>query len=406
MALKSLLSQARQIKASVAQTDTDLGTDNSDRNTLVTGAAYLEEDLNYMRSMILDITGENLWSDIPAVTLKDAAGSSNKLILQPVQYSGSVKDANNLVTDLSAVAGVDNTTDTEDLGYVVTDADTPAPGTKAFVALRDKATNMPLVDADENQIFAVAYNDGNDKVQLKFYTDVDGTYTAATLSGTVDFEAILPSRQTLANADEGFAMVNAGFADQVGAIELGDRAWVDGVLNDGSTATYGFEDNEDVTATINKIAAVGIDDKNLGDNVSVVSGIDSATYTTTFKTDNDDSYLEDGDTLVAAIEKLDLQAKANADAAASASADKVINIVTKNVAEETAVTLPQSKTYVETDKDAMNVFVNGQHLVSDAVADANKSGDVGDYKETSSTEVTFHFPLEVGDVIVYSISKS
>jgi len=406
MAIKSLISQGRQIKASVAQTDTDLGTDNAERNTLVTGAAYLEEDLNFIRSMILDITGESLWSDKPAVTLSEAAGASNKLILQPVQYTGSVTDADNVVTDLNAVAGVANTADTEDIGYVVTDAATPAPGTKAFVAIRDKATNMPLVDDNENQIFAVAYNDGNDKVQLKFFTDVDGTYTAATMSGTVDFEAILPSRQTLANADEGFAMVNAGFADQVGAFEVGSLEWVDGVLNDGTTPTYNFVANEDITATINKIAAVGVDDKNLGDNVSVVSGIDSATFTTTFKTDNADSYFEDGDDYYTVFEKIDAQMKANEEAAASASADKVIEILTANVAEEAAHALPQSKTYLNTDKDAMDVFVNGQLIVSDAVADANNAGDTGDYSESSTTEITLHFPLEIGDVITYAIKKA
>jgi hypothetical protein len=86
MALKSLLSQARQIKSSVQQADVDLGADNASRDTLVNGAAYLEEDLNNLRSMILDITGEVKWSDIPAVTLADAAGAAKKLIIQPVQY--------------------------------------------------------------------------------------------------------------------------------------------------------------------------------------------------------------------------------------------------------------------------------------------------------------------------------
>jgi len=403
MAVKSLLSQARQIKASVSHTDVALGADNADRSTLVEGESFLEGDLNNLRSMILDITGETKWSDIPAVTLKDAAGTNNKLILQPIQYSGSVTDADNVVTDLDAVAGVANTTATEDLGYVVTDSDSPAPGTKAYVALRGKATNMPLVDADENQIFAVAYNDGNDKVQLKFFTDVDGTYTAATLEGTVDFESILPSREKLVDVNEGFAMVNAGFAGQVGAFEIGDRAWKDGLLNDGATATYGFVDDEDITKTINKIAAIGIDDKNLGDNVSAVSGIDSATFTTKFKTDNEDSYMEDGDTLYTALTKLDAQAKANADAAANASSDKVISIVTEDVEEGTNVTIPKSKTYLNTNKDAMSVYVNGAALISDAVADDNNSGDTGDYSEASTTEVSFNFPLEAGDVIVYEI---
>lgn len=404
MAIKSLLSQARQIKSSVSQLDVDLGALNGDRNTLVTGEEYLEGDLNNLRSMILDITGETLWSDIPQVTLADAAGTALKQIIQPVQYAGTAAGAS-VVTALVAVTGVANTTATTDVGYVVTDVALPAEGSKAYVAIRDADTNMPLLDAQERKIFAIAYNNGLDAVELKFFVRDTTTGDAVASSVTGDFEAILPSRTALADASEEFPMVNAGWADAIGAFELGDRIYVDGVLNDLSTPTYGFVENEDLTATINKIAAVGILDKNLGDNVSVVSGIDSATFTTTFLTDNADSYLLDNDTLYAAIEKLDAQAKLNADAAAGASADKVMEILIADIAEATAHTLPQAKTYLFTDKDAMNVFVNGQAMVSNAIADANNPGDTGDYIETSNTEVTFNFPLEIGDVITYAISK-
>jgi len=404
MAIKSLLSQGRQIKASVTQADVDLGTDNGSRNTLVTGAAFLEEDLNNIRAMILDITGETLWSDTPAVTLADAAGSSTKQIIQPVQYAKTGITGSSIVTALDAVAGVANTTSTTDIGYVVTDEATPAEGNKAHVTIREATTNAPIFDDNEQKVYAVAYNDGNDKVELKFFSnDSNGAAAAYTFADATDIEAILPSRTSLADANESFPMINAGWADAVGSFEIGTRAWVDGLRNDGTTATYGFVDNEDITTTINKIAAVGIDDKNLGDNVSVVSGITSSTFATTFLTDNADSYLADGDTLYDAIEKLDVQAKANADAAASASSDKNIEILTADVAESTAVTLPNSKTYLNTDKDAMDVYVNGQHLVSDAVAGGAGNGD---YAETSTTEVSFNFPLEVGDVVTYAIKKA
>jgi len=401
MAIKSLISQARQIRASKSYADIDLGDNNSDRKTLVEGAEYLESDMNNIRSMIKDITGEEEWSDIPQVTLAEAAGASNKLIIQPVQYSGTA-NGSSLVTDLDAVAGVANTTSTEDLGYVVTDEETPAEGTKAHVSIRDAATNMPIVDANEQKVYAVAYNDSNDKVELKFFVnDADGNATEYTFDGDQTFEAVLPNRTTLADANEQFPMVNAGWADAVGAFEIGDRVYTDGVRNDGTTPVYDFVEDEDLTSAINKLATVGIDDKNLGDNVSVVSGITSATYTTSFATDGA-NYLADEDTLIAALMKLDAQAKENEDAAANASSDKVVEILTEDVAEATAVTLPESKTYKNDDKDALDVLVNGQALVSDAVA----GGDgLGDYAETSTTEVTFNFPLEVGDVVTYKISK-
>ena len=409
MAIKSLISSSRQIRANVSQTDVNLGADNASRNTLVNGATYLEEDMNNMRSMILDITGETLWSDIPAVTLADAAGASTKLIIQPVQYSGGIvvaTSATSIVTALNAVAGVANTTATTDLGYVVSDVLLPVEGSKAHVSVRDAVTNAPIFDALERKVFAVARNNGADLIQLDFFIrDNTGTAVAYSFPADQTIEAILPSRTTLATADESFPMVNAGWADAVGSFEIGDREWVDGLLNDGVTATYGFVANEDLTTTINKLAAVGILDKNLGDNVSNVSGITSNTFTTTFLTDNTNSYLADGDTLIQAIEKLDAQALLNEQAAANASDDKVIAVIPSAIAEAVAVTLPSAKTYLNTDKDALTVYVNGQQLISDAVADAFNTGDLGDYAETSTTEVTFNFPLETGDVITYVISK-
>jgi len=358
--------------------------------------------------MILDITGETLWSDTPAVTLAAAAGGATKLIIQPVQFASAGVIGSSLVTSLSTVPSIANTTATADLGFVVTNDIVPIAGTKAHVSIREAATNMPIIDINEQKVYAVAYNNGLDAVELKFFSNdpITGVAAPYAFALATNIEAILPSRTDLATANEEFPMVNAGWADEVGAFEIGNRIWVDGLLNDGTTATYGFIDNEDITTTINKIAAIGINDKNLGDTVSVVSGINSAAYVTTFLTNNANSYLADGDTLIAAIEKLDAQAKVNSDAAASASADKVLEILTANVAGETAVTLPQARTYLNTDKDAMDVFVNGQALVSDAVASANVAGDLGDYAETSTTQVTFHFPLESGDVIIYTISKA
>jgi len=400
MAIKSLLRQATQIRASVSQSDVDLGTDNSDRNNVVTSASYLEEDLNNVRSMILDITGETLWSDKPQVTLADVAGTSNKLIFQPVQYSATGLNASaDLVTDLDAPAGLTNTTNTEDLGYVIDDSDPASVDSKAKVFLRDKATNMPILDANERQIFAIASNDGNDKVKLTFYTDNDGTAEAVNVTG--DIEALLPSRTSLADANENFAMVNAGFADKVGAFEIGDRVYTDVNDKDGNPI-YGFVENEDLTATINKLADKDGADIKYTNNIGTVTGVTSDTFATTFATDGA-NYLADDDSYYSALEKLDAQIKTNEDAIANASADKVIEIMTESIAEGTAHTLPDSKTYKNDDKDAMDLYVNGQQVVSDAIAGGAGNGD---YAESSTTEVTFNFPIEIGDVLTYKIYKA
>lgn len=399
MAIKSLLSQARQIRASKTFGDISLGDANADRKTLAEGQDFLEGDLNVIRSLILDITGETEWSDKPSVTLSEAAGAANKLILQPVQSAITGVDGTSVVTDIT-VTGT-NTTATTDIGYILDDTETPAVGSKARVTLRDKATNQILVNADEKEIYGIASNDGNDKLQIKFYTDVDGTATEQSVTG--DIEVIAAYREKLSDINEEALLTNAGFAGAVGAFEIGDRVYVD-VDQDGNPI-FGFVDDENITATINKIASISGNNKKLGDNVSTVSGITSDTFTTTFKTDNADSYFEDGDSLYTALTKIDAEAKVLEDAIANASGDEVSEILTADLAEGDAYTLPNSKTYTNDDKDAINVFVNGQRLTSDLSIGDGSVGN-GDYTPDSTTTIKFSLPLEADDVVTCVIYKA
>jgi len=399
MAIKSLLSQARQIRASKTFGDISLGDANADRKTLAEGQDFLEGDLNVIRSLILDITGETEWSDKPSVTLSEAAGAANKLILQPVQSAITGVDGTSVVTDIT-VTGT-NTTATTDIGYILDDTETPAVGSKARVTLRDKATNQILVNADEKEIYGIASNDGNDKLQIKFYTDVDGTATEQSVTG--DIEVIAAYREKLSDINEEALLTNAGFAGAVGAFEIGDRVYVD-VDQDGNPI-FGFVDDENITATINKIASISGGNKKLGDNVSTVSGITSDTFTTTFKTDNADSYFEDGDSLYTALTKIDAEAKVLEDAIANASGDEVSEILTADLAEGDAYTLPNSKTYTNDDKDAINVFVNGQRLTSDLSIGDGSVGN-GDYTPDSTTTIKFSLPLEADDVVTCVIYKA
>jgi hypothetical protein len=400
MAIKSLLSQARQIKSSKTFGDIALGDVNSDRQTLAEGQDYLEQDMNVLRSMILDITGETVWSDKPAVTLADAAGSANKLILQPVQAEVTGVDGTSVVTTIDVAAGITNNTGTTDIGYIVDDAETPAVGTKARVTLRDKATNQILVNADEKEIYGVASNDGADKLQIKFYTDVDGTATEQSVTG--DIEIIAAYREKLADINEEALLSNAGFAGAVGAFEIGDRVYVD--VDQNGNPIFGFVDDENITATINKIAGISGGNKKLGDNVSAVSGISSDTYNTTFATDGA-NYLADEDTLIEALMKLDAEAKVLEDAVANASGDEVSEILSADLAEGDAYTIPDSKTYKNDDKDAITVFVNGQKLANDLVIGDGSAGN-GDYTADSTTTIKFAMPLEISDLVTCVITKA
>jgi len=398
MAQKSLISQLRQIKSSKNFGDIDLGSANADRKTLAEGQSFLEEDLNILRSMIKDITGELEWSDIPQVTLAEAASTSKKLILQPIQSESTGVDGTSVVTGID-VQGTNNTA-TTDIGYVIDDSETPAVTSKARITLREKNSNQVLLNAAENEIFGVGSNDGNDKLQIKFYTDVNGTATEATVTG--DIEMILPYRIELGNIDENALLTNAGFAGAVGAFEIGDRVYVD-VDQDGNPI-FGFVDDENITATINKISQISGSNKKLGDNVSAVSGITSDTYNTTFGTDGA-NYLADNDTLVQALIKLDAESKVLEDAVKNASGDEVSEILADDLAEGSEYTIPDSKTYKNDDKDAITVFVNGQKLASDLTIGDGSVGN-GDYTPYSTTTIKFNLPLEATDLITCVITKS
>jgi len=401
MAIKSLLSQARQIRASKSFADIDLGVDNPSRKTLVEGQEYLEQDMNVIRSMIKDITGTLEWQDLPSTTLSDLALTADKKVLQPVQYSQNGVNGTSVVSTLGvSIPGSTNTTSTQDIGYVIDDTATPAVNSKARITLRDKVTNQILVNAAENEIYGIASNDGFDKVKVSFFTDVNGTATPATVTG--DVEMILPYREKLDSISEESLLINAGFAGAVGAFELGDRVYVD--VDNNGTPVFSFVDDEDITTTINKIAAVTGADKILGDNISNVSGITSSNNTT-FKTDNINSNLQDGDTLISAISKLDTLSNTLKDQIANVSGDEVSEILAANLAQGTEYTLPNSKTYLNTDKDAITVFLNGVKLASDLVIGDGSIGN-GDYTPFSTTTIKFNLPLEISDLITCVITKA
>lgn len=401
MALKSLLSQARQIKASKSFTDIELGTDNAGRKTLAEGQEFLEQDMNVLRSMIKDITGAPEWQDLPATTLTELALTADKKVLQPVQYAQDGINGTSVVTTLDvSIPGTTNNTGTTDIGYILDDTAIPSVISKARVTLRDKNTNQILVNAAENVIYGIASNDGFDKIQVKFYTDVNGTATEATITG--DVEMILAYRERLDSISEESLLVNAGFAGSVGAFELGDRVYID--VDDNGTPVFGFIVDEDITETINKLAQVAGTDKILGDNISTVSGI-TATNNTTFKTDDANSNLEDGDNLIIAITKLDTLSNQLKEDIANASGDEVSEILAVDIAEGVEYTIPGAKTYLNTDKDAITIFLNGAKMASDLVIGDGSVGN-GDYTPFSTTTIKFNLPLEATDLITCVITKA
>lgn len=427
MAIKSLISQTRQIKASELYSDVE-------NMAGAEGTTYLNEDLNMLRTQIKNITGLTNWYSVPTGNIASivSSGVATKKLIQPVQVAGTVTFAAGGVGLTGINSGVaseilNTTTD----GYVYDSNITPAVNTKATVMVRDAVTNAVILDINERTIFGVLTFDGVDGgavtgitgglLTVKLYTDVNGTATPNDYSGSA--EIIIPQRVALGSVDEAFSMVNAGFAGAVGAIELGDRMWTEldpltGLygVTDGTNDELGINANSGLTAAINALIPEASKARDIATAVQTVTGVtvndttdwalttnlasewDGAGVATNYLngTTTDTNYLQ-------AFKTLDAQLFTVATAAANASSDKIVDILVASVAQGVPVTVPGARTYLNTDKDAMDVLLNGQELISDTVAGG---AGLGDYAETSTTSVTFNFPLDASDIVTYKIYKT
>lgn len=445
MAIKSLISSARQIRASEAYKDLNYvdGTQgvrelagDVHSAAVAEGTTYLEEDINHLRTQLKEIIGKTNWYDAASISLEGLASTGNKTIIQPVQVMAPVTFAAgsaDLTTIASGTGGLASGTEN---GYVFDDSVTPPVTTKAKVILRDKVTNMPIVDADENIVYGVLTFDGADAgavtglagglLTVKLYTDVDGVATPSTYDGVA--EIVIPQRVGLSDAAEDFAMINAGFAGAVGSIELGDRMWValdpatgnyDLVAETGDNADLAITKNDGLTKVINALIAKA----SLGeDKATGASDVLGVTYGTDGLVDTDFETEWDGDgistnyidynagagttTILGALKVLDNQLKVVESLAENAGADVQVAILASDLAEATAYTVPNTKTILTGDKDAVNVYVNGQLLASDLQVSGTAGDGSGDYTISATDTITFNFPLLAGDVVSIHIFKA
>lgn len=150
------------------------------------------------------------------------------------------------------------------------------------------------------------------------------------------------------------------------------------------------------------------DDLQVGGNILVdgtVDGVDIATFSSnvisfTGMTDETDGsptysstqYVTNGDSLETAIGKLDA-------AIEDVEIVKVTERLTSQLTAETAHTLPGANSYTLGNGANMDVYLNGQLLQADAVAEER------DYDETSTTQVTFHFNIRQNSFLTYVIRK-
>lgn len=438
MAIKSLISQARQIKASEGYQDLNFVDGAQGARELAgdvhsaavaEGTTYLEEDINHLRTQVKEIIGKTTWYDAASISLEELASTGNKKIIQPVQLAGSITFAAGTAdSGLTSGAAADQTGTLN--GYLYGAASTDG---KHVGLLRDKVTNMPIVDADENQVLVLVEagtaTDGSDlastTLNLVTYTDVDGTLTAYPYAG--EAEVIIPQRIGFADASEDFAMVNAGFAGAIGSIELGDRLWValntttgsyDLTAESGDNADLSITTNDNLTKVINALISKS---SVAEDQSTAAKGLIGYTQGTDGVMDTDLETEWDGDgvsthyidynagagttTVLGALKVLDNTLKTVEDLAKSAGANKQVETLAADLAEATAWTIPNSVLVVTDDKDAIDVSVNGQRLTSDKQVSGTAGDGSGDYTVSSNSSITFNWPLLIGDVIAVDVFK-
>lgn len=398
MALKSLIDTSRQIRSTGLFDDNFL---NVNLQSVAEGQTFLQEDLNVLRTLIKNITGETNWYDAPSVPLADVNVMYEKLLIQPVQVSSVV------ITDgigATGVTGIAANQSGSSEGFLYDSSVTKTLTTKAWVILRDSATKDGILDSQERELFGIATFNGIDGgtidgvtniLSIETYVDVNGTATPAVWSGTVD--CIVAQRTKLINVNEDFAMTNAAFGGDMNSAEIGTRDYID-YLNNQSANIFGFIANEDITTTLNKISPKLAFTYNLSDNLSDQTGITSNTYTNSYSSVN---YVNNGDTFITAIGTIDAKLKTLSDGLGAVTPDNQVFVVSAGIAEGSPVTLPNTKTYDNTDINSMDVIFNGSVLTSDGQA-----GTVADYATTSSSTITFHFDLVPTDVLKFVIKKS
>jgi len=154
-----------------------------------------------------------------------------------------------------------------------------------------------------------------------------------------------------------------------------------------------------------------INDLQVGSNIilgGTVDGVDLSVWNTAIKaytgeTSNTDSspsytsqvYITDGDSLVAAVGKLDAAINNN-----NVDIVKVSERLTTKVDAGTSHILPGGNSYTLDNGDNMDVYFNG---VMQQCASAG--GEVRDYSETDTTHVTFNYNLPKDSYITYVIRK-
>ncbi len=397
MGFQTRIDQLRQIRGSHNYLD-NISTVNE--QVVAESSLTLEEDLNVIRTLLKGITGKENWYDASTINLEDSVGSSLKKLIQPVQLNNLNLVNGEVASGLTSGTVSENSLDN---GYIIELHNaTPTLSSKAIIQLRDKNTNAPLITEDEQNIIGIMFGTEGvinsslitleDDLIIKTYIDNAGTLTPYNHTGNV--EALIPQRVNFKDIDENALMSGSGFAGAIGSIELGDRVFTPSDL----AGYFNIQDDESITDVINKIIEVSSNEITLTNIISNITGIDSD-YGVSWTEEN---YISSTDNFSQSIDKLDMALKIVENQVDNNTITTITQNIDDTIIAGTVHTIPEDKTYDNTNSESMKIYINGSRTSSDASCGG---AGLGDYSETSTTEVTFNGTLVATDLVVYEIFK-
>lgn len=255
--MRSLFDQMEQVLGSITYDDTKaLGLQGAAEASL-----NLEEDLNYLRSVVKAITGKANWFDAPAKNLETLSGQTNpdsKMILEPVQLNGIAvaQGAASFELDLAGQA-IDVEADHASTGYAVQLDGLSVLEDRNVVEIR--AINGDPIDAGDGfKLFgklevsaaiaalpAAIANAVDSKFVVKLYKlDATGAMVAAAMPAAETVSVLVRRQIALGSVQKEAFVSNASFFDVAQEANIGNLNY---------TQENYVADNETLTLSIDKL---------------------------------------------------------------------------------------------------------------------------------------------------------
>ena len=428
---RSLLRQLEQIRRSATYDDAVVNM-NTAGVAEPTVSGSLEDDMNVVRSLMLQLKGGSNWYDDPGMYFdptSTSSGSSNTKQMSLSNISGNTTDSQTVliaVSEDNAGAGFTVASGTSEISETITTSYADAVDRRGLPiylvngspagSFWDEGGDMRVCridvintnddsefeDGSGNTVFALfkegATGEGTD-VLFKFYVNDSSPtpYTFDGSEGVTNVKFIYPQRRVMSAVEEYEWMRTDFVSSWEGDVELVEdihNLWdFTGAGDNITSPTW--------TNTSNNYPLSG----NPTDLEAAINALNNVIDDMTFTEDN---YIADDDTVADALNKLDMALKDVEDSVTAGVADKYVESVASGFNANTLHALPYGITYTPdatagTEGSNMDVFVGGQLLAADTGA-AGVQAD-RDYGETTASGITFRFDIQAGRNITYMVRQ-